>query len=208
MTNGIAAYRGHHSTGIQTTHRLLLELTREGEHNRAWQLVTNRTCPSWGFMIENGATTIWERWDGFVHGRGFQDPGMNSFNHWALGSVGEWMIRHLLGIQPDEDHPGYAQVIIHPRPPPELQWARGHYDSIRGRIRSEWVRDGNLFRLKIAVPANVLARVHLPTAHAEFVRESGRPLGEVSEVRLEGTREGQTVLRVGSGDYSFSCATP
>ena len=93
LVENIRRYQDHLSTGIQTTHRVMLELTRNGRTDVGWQLLTNRTFPSWGYMIDNGATTIWERWDGYVKGRGFQDAGMNSFNHWAFGAVGEWMWR-------------------------------------------------------------------------------------------------------------------
>ena len=70
---------------------------------------------SWGYSIENGATTIWERWDGYVKGRGFQDKGMNSFNHYAIGAVGEWMYRVMLGINTDDAHPGYKHFVMRPR---------------------------------------------------------------------------------------------
>ncbi len=106
MVDALDRYDGHLSTGIQTTNRLMLELTRNGYDEEAYRLLSLRTFPSWGFMIENGATTIWERWDGYVKGRGFQNPGMNSFNHWAIGAVGEWMWRHIVGINPDEAQPG------------------------------------------------------------------------------------------------------
>ncbi|MCB1128040.1 MAG: family 78 glycoside hydrolase catalytic domain, partial [Verrucomicrobiae bacterium] len=87
LVRNIQRYGGHLSTGIQTTHRAMLELTRNGYADVGWQMLTNRTFPSWRYMIDNGATTIWERWDGYVKGRGFQDAGMNSFNHWAFGAV-------------------------------------------------------------------------------------------------------------------------
>jgi alpha-L-rhamnosidase len=90
----------------------------------AWQLITNRSFPSWLYMVDNGATTIWERWDGFVKGRGFQDPGMNSLNHWALGSVGEWMWRYIIGINPDEQQPGWKHFTIAPMPGGGVTWAQ------------------------------------------------------------------------------------
>ena len=107
MVQEFERYNGHMSTGIQTSHRLMLELTRNGYNNEAYRLLNLQTFPSWGFMIEQGATTIWERWDGYVKGRGFQNPGMNSFNHWALGAVGEWMWRNIIGLNPDENKPGW-----------------------------------------------------------------------------------------------------
>ena len=95
---------------------MMLELSRNGRHDEAWRLINLRTVPSWGYMVDMGATTIWERWDGYVKGRGFQDPGMNSFNHWAFGSVGEWVWRELAGINPDDEQPGYKHFVIRPRP--------------------------------------------------------------------------------------------
>jgi alpha-L-rhamnosidase len=116
LLEGIRHYQNHLSTGIQTTHRAMLELTRNDHPDVGWQLLTNRSFPSWLYMIDNGATTIWERWDGYVEGRGFQDAGMNSFNHWALGAVGEWMWRHIAGLNPDEAQPGWKHFTVAPRP--------------------------------------------------------------------------------------------
>lgn len=156
-------YGGHLSTGIHSTSRLMLELSRRGRGDEAYRLLNLRTFPSWGFMIENGATTIWERWDGFVKGRGFQNAGMNSFNHWALGAVGEWMWRTIVGIEPDDAAPGYARFTIRPQPGGELTWARGVYESIRGPIRVEWrITDGRL-TLKVGVPPNTTARIVVPS---------------------------------------------
>ena len=105
---------------------MMLELTRNGHHEEACRLVHLRTVPSWGYTIDMGATTIWERWDGYVAGRGFQDPGMNSFNHWALGSVGEWIWRDIVGINPLDEYPGYQQFVVRPQPGPGFTWAKGH----------------------------------------------------------------------------------
>jgi alpha-L-rhamnosidase len=173
-------YGGHLSTGIHSTHRLMLELTRFGRSDEAYRLVNLRTFPSWGFMLENGATTIWERWDGYVKGRGFQNAGMNSFNHWALGAVGEWMWRVILGIEPDDAGPGFARFSVRPRPGGGLTWARGTYQSIRGPITVDWRIAGAQFTLKVAVPPNTTARIVVPA--------KGGPEESV----------------VGSGEYSFT----
>jgi alpha-L-rhamnosidase len=208
MVEGIHRYKEHLSTGIQSTIRLLLELTRNGRNELAWHLVRDRTFPSWGYMIENGATTIWERWDGYVKGRGFQNPGMNSFNHWAFGSVGEWMVRNILGIQPDEKHPGYRRFTIHPRPGGGVTWARGSYDSIRGRIESGWRIEGGRFRLQVKIPANTTARVHLPAGGPAEVTESGKPVREVNSVKFLGKEGNGAVFEVGSGSYEFVAPGP
>ncbi len=208
MVEGIHRYQKHMSTGIQTTIRLMLELTRNGHNELAWHLLTSRTFPSWGYMIENGATTIWERWDGYVKGRGFQNPGMNSFNHWAFGSVGEWMVRHILGIQPDENHPGYKRFTIHPRPGGGVTWARGSYHSIRGLIASEWKIEKNTFTLNITVPVNTAAQVFLPASDVEAVTEGGRSPRQADGVRFLRLEEETAVFEVGSGSYEFAVPWP
>jgi alpha-L-rhamnosidase len=204
LVENIRRYQTHLSTGIQTTHRAMLELSRHGHSDVAWQLLTNRTFPSWLYMIDNGATTIWERWDGYVKGRGFQDAGMNSFNHWAFGAVGEWLWRHLLGLNPDDAHPGWKHVLIAPRPGGGVTWAQGEYQSIRGRIASEWRLEGTQFRLRLALPPNTTATLLLPTIQAEAVRESGQPALSAQGVRFLGTAPGAARFELASGLYDFT----
>ncbi len=204
MVEGFARYGGHMSTGIQTTHRLMLELTRNGYNDEAYRLLNLRSFPSWGFMVEQGATTIWERWDGYVKGRGFQNPGMNSFNHWALGSVGEWMWRNIIGINPDEAYPAFKRFVIHPRPGGGLEWAKGTYMSIRGLIAGDWkIADGK-FRLNVEIPANTSATVYVPTTNPESVTESGKPAGQARGVRFLRAEDGNAVFAVESGHYVFA----
>jgi alpha-L-rhamnosidase len=166
MLDAIAAYRGHLSTGIQGTVRLMLELTRAGRTDRAYEILNLRELPSWGYALDQGATTIWERWDGYTPERGFQDPVMNSLNHWALGAVGEWVWRTVAGINPDEAGPGYRRTRIRPEPGGGLTWARAAYRSIRGRIALEWTARAGEFALRVEVPPNVTATVYLPDGSA------------------------------------------
>jgi alpha-L-rhamnosidase len=210
LVENIRRYGGHLSTGIQTTHRAMLELTRNGHADVGWQMLTNRTFPSWRYMIDNGATTIWERWDGYVKGRGFQDAGMNSFNHWAFGAVGEWMWRHIAGLNPDETRPGWKHFTIAPRPGGGVSWARGEYDSIRGRIVSDWRLEGNTMTLRVEVPPNTTATVRLPTTDADGVAGSGRPVDQAEGVRFLRAEEGAALYEVVSGRYEFrgSCEEP
>ena len=203
LVEGIDRYQGHLSTGIQTTHRLMLELTRSGHHELAWQLATNRTFPSWGYMIENGATTIWERWDGYVRGRGFQDAGMNSFNHWALGAVGEWIWQHVAGIQPDEDQPGYRHAIIAPRPGGGVTWARAHHRSIRGPISTHWKLEQDRFTFEVGIPPNTIVIVRIPTSDPDQVHENGRPAAESTGVQWISEEPGAVLFKIGSGRYAF-----
>ena len=205
MIEGFERYDGHMSTGIHASHRMMMELSRYGHDEEAYRLLNLRTFPSWGFMIENGATTIWERWDGYVKGRGFQNPGMNSFNHWAIGAVGEWMWRNIIGIHPDEEHPGFEQFVLRPVPGGGLTWAKGRYDSIRGPIASEWEIRGGQFSWKIIVPANTQAIIYVPTKSANDAREGGVPASQAKGVKfLRVTGDGAPVFQVGSGAYSFT----
>lgn len=208
LVDGIERYHGHLSTGIQTTHRAMLELTQFGHNDVACRLLLNQTFPSWFYMIENDATTIWERWDGYVKGRGFQDPGMNSLNHWAFGAVGEWVWRNIVGINPDESRPGYQHFVIEPRPCGDLTWAKGSYHSIRGLIRSEWRLEAGSLKLDVQIPPNTTATVFIPTQAGAGIKESGQPAAQAEGVRLRGTEEGAAIFEVQSGTYSFSAASP
>jgi alpha-L-rhamnosidase len=203
LLEGITRYHGHLSTGIQTTHRLMLALSRNGHHDEACRLVNLRDFPSWGYMIENGATTMWERWDGYVKGRGFQDAGMNSFNHWAFGAVAEWVWRCLAGLNPDESAPGWKHFTIAPQPGGGLTWVRAEYESIRGRIASRWELEGGRFKLDVTIPPNTTATVRVPASDPRQVRESGRPAGQAPGVTLVREENGAAVFQVGSGTYSF-----
>lgn len=196
----IERYNGHLSTGFQSTHRLMLELSRAGRSDEAYRLLMARGFPSWALMIENGATTIWERWDGYVKGRGFQVPGMNSFNHYAFGAVDEWMWRMIVGINPDEQNPAYRHFFVAPKIGGGLTWARGTYNSIRGPIRSGWRIDGERLVVAVSIPPNTSATVQLPVGPGVRVLESGRGAEGSPGVSATGTAG---VFRVVSGEYEF-----
>lgn len=204
MVDGVGRYKGHMSTGFNSTIRMMLELTRWGYNDIAYELVNCKTFPSWGYMIENGATTIWERWDGYVKGRGFQDAGMNSFCHYAIGAVGEWMYRVILGINQDEQQVGYKHVVIRPIPGGGLDYAKGEYNSIRGKIATSWKRDGNRLLLDVTVPAGTTATVHVPAKDAAAVTESNQPAGQAPGVKFLRMAGGCAVYEIGSGEYRFA----
>jgi alpha-L-rhamnosidase len=199
----IDKYNGHLSTGIQATNRLMLELVREGYTDLAYRLLLNRSAPSWGYMVDQGATTIWERWDGWVEGRGFQNPGMNSFNHFAFGAVGEWVFRHIAGINPDPEHPGYKHIIIHPRPGGGLTWAKAEYNSIHGKIRSSWKISNDSFTLDVTIPANTSATVHVPLVGPSRGKKGKAKLNNTDSAKHLRDQAGFSVFSVGAGSYSF-----
>lgn len=172
----IMKYKGRLSTGFISTPHMMLELSARGHLDQAYALVENEEFPGWLYTIRNGATTIWERWDGFVAGRGFQDKGMNSFCHYSIGAVGEWLYRVVLGINFDEDRPAMEHVVIAPRPGGSLAWASGSYDSIRGKISSSWKRDGARTTYRVGIPLNVHATLDLVVARGADILVDGQPL--------------------------------
>jgi alpha-L-rhamnosidase len=190
----------HLSTGFVGVGYLCPVLTEAGHTDVAYRLLGNETYPSWGYTIKNGATTIWERWDGWTEKNGFQSPNMNSFNHYSLGSVGEWLYRYVAGI--DLGTPGYGRIVIRPCPGGGLTRASGEYDSVRGRISSSWKIEDDRFVLEALIPPNTTATVHVPST--DDVTEGGRPVHEADGVEFLRAGEGETVLSVGSGRYEFA----
>jgi alpha-L-rhamnosidase len=206
MIEAIRRYKNHPSTGIQATHRMMLELTRNGHHEEAWRLINLRTCPSLGFMVEMGATTIWECWDGYVKGRHEGDRGPfngSSYNHWAFGAVGEWVWRDLAGINSDDAQPAFKHFTIRPRPCEGLTWVKARYDSIRGPIVSEWKQSDGRFELLVEVPANTTATVVVPAKDPTAVTESGKPAAEAAGVKPLKPEPGAAIFEVQSGRYRF-----
>ena len=189
------------STGFVGTKDLMATLTAIGRPDAAYRLFTNDTFPSWGFSIKHGATSIWERWDGWTPDNGFQDPGMNSFAHYSFGAVAEWMFKTIGGI--DTDGPGYRHIIIRPRPGGGLTFAKVRYESINGPIAADWQLNwGNLY-LDVTVPANTIARVCVPASDPDGITEGGIPAHEAIGVEFLKMEEGAAVYRVGSGRYRF-----
>jgi alpha-L-rhamnosidase len=193
----------HLSTGFLGVSYLLPALTQAGKVDTAYRLLMQDTFPSWLFSVKNGATTIWERWDGWTPEKGFQDPGMNSFNHYSLGSCGEWLFGTVAGIGLDPEQPGYRHIIIRPQIGGGLTWVKGKYQSIRGTVVSEWsVRDGRL-TLNVTIPTNSTATVFVPAAADATVTEGGQPAEQSLGVRLLRREKRACVLEVVSGQYQF-----
>jgi alpha-L-rhamnosidase len=205
MAQAVKKYDTRISTGIQGTIRLMLELTRWGYNDLAYQLMESRRFPSWLYSVDQGATTIWERWDGYVKGRGFQDPVMNSFNHYAIGAVGEWMVRVILGLNPDEQQPGYKHFTIHPQPGGSLTWAKGEYHSIRGRIAVGWKIENSRFILDVTIPPNTLATVYLPASDPEKTTLNGKSIELSPFISNKRTENKLLILNAQPGTWQFAC---
>ncbi len=152
--------------------------------------------------MKNGATTLWENWDGWTPERGFRDPSANSFNHYGFGSVGEWMYATIGGIAFDRDAPGGKHFLIRPRPGADLSHARMKLDSAHGPITSDWRLAEGTFHLSLTIPANTTATVSLPSGGP--VTEGGRKIDAVAGVRPVSASERQTVVEVESGAYELA----
>jgi len=192
LVKDIESRNWHLSTGFLGTPFLLFTLADHGRSDVAYRLLLNDTYPSWGYMLSKGATTWWERWNGDTG-----DPAMNSYNHYAFGSVIAWVYRYAAGIDTLPNSPGFKEIVIHPHLDQHMTSVRAEYDSIYGRIISDW--SGTLtgpFSLKVTVPANTSARVFLPVITGAHVTEDGNP--------VEAQREGESyAVRIGSGSYTF-----
>ncbi|MGP3929045.1 family 78 glycoside hydrolase catalytic domain [Nonomuraea sp. KM88] len=180
-------------------------LSAYGHHDLAYDLLHDDRYPSWGYSIKRGATTIWERWDGWTEENGFGPVAMNSFNHYALGSVGEWLYSGVAGIGQEEDSVGYRRPLVRPLPGGRLRWAAAAYDTPLGRLSSRWEISGGELTLEVRVPPGALATVHVPTTDPSSVRESGAPLAAAGIDVIEST-EAASVCRVGSGRYTFTAS--
>ena len=203
LEEDIKAKGWHLSTGFVGVSYLLPVLTKSGKADTAFKLLMQDTFPSWLFSVKHGATTIWERWDGWTPEKGFQDPGMNSFNHYSLGSCGEWLYDTVAGIGLDPEKPGYSHIIIRPRTGGGLTQASGSIRSIRGRISSSWKLTGGDFALDVTIPVNSTATVYIPATDEKSVTESGKPATTAEGVKFVRVENGAAVFEIGSGTYKF-----
>ncbi|HWD41642.1 MAG TPA: family 78 glycoside hydrolase catalytic domain, partial [Fimbriimonas sp.] len=150
------------STGFVGTSYLPHVLTEGGRLDVAYKLLMQKGWPSWLYAVTQGATTIWERWDGWTEDKGFQDPGMNSFNHYAYGAIGEWLVSTVAGIDLDPDVPAYKKSRLAPRPGGGLTQAQAHLKTRFGKLSSSWAIEGGKFRWNIVVPPNADASTVFP----------------------------------------------
>ncbi len=188
LVRDIRARKMHLSTGFVGAPYLNHALVKTGKLDTAYDLLHQTSWPSWLYSVTQGATTIWERWDGWTHDKGFQDPSMNSFNHYAYGSIGDWLYQVVAGINVDPENPGYKHIILQPMPGGDLSHARAEYESLYGKIVSAWKRDGDCLEWQVIVPPNTEATLFFPRKDGQQARVDGQV--------VDGQR-----LRVGSGRY-------
>jgi alpha-L-rhamnosidase len=189
----------HVGVGLIGAQWLMRTLSDNGRADLAYRIATQATYPGWGYMIEKGATTIWELWNGDT-----ADPAMNSGNHvMQIGDLGVWLYEYLAGIRPDPEHPGFRHTILRPYPVEGLTLVKASHRSMYGLIRSSWRRESGHFLYDVSIPANTTATVYVPAQDAGQVTESGHPAKQARGVRLVRQEKGVAVFEVQAGNYSF-----
>jgi alpha-L-rhamnosidase len=208
LVENIRSYNTHLTTGFLGTPYLCHVLSRFGHEKVAFELLMQQKYPSWLYPVTMGATTIWERWDGIKPDSTFQNAGMNSFNHYAYGAIGDWMYRNITGLDTDPEVPGYKQMVIRPVPGGGLTSAEAELKTYYGRVFSGWKKDGNRFTMQVVIPANTSASVFVPAAKDAEVLEGGKPLSALKEIAVLGRTNTHVQLRLGAGQYQFSTIVP
>ncbi|HEY3973863.1 MAG TPA: family 78 glycoside hydrolase catalytic domain [Candidatus Sulfotelmatobacter sp.] len=192
LVDDIEARNWHLSTGFLGTPFLLFTLADHGRSDVAYRLLLNSDYPSWGYMLSKGATTWWERWNGDTG-----DPAMNSYNHYAFGSVMAWVYRAVAGIDTETNVPGFKEIAIRPHLDARINSARAQYDSVYGKIISDWNgTPSGPFSLRVTIPANASAKIYLPAIAGTHVTVDGNAVNVQPE-------DGSLLVRVGSGSYTF-----
>jgi alpha-L-rhamnosidase len=191
-------------TGFIGTAWISRALSDAGRDDLAYRLLQNAQYPSWLYAVDQGATTIWERLNGYTVENGFGgNNSMNSFNHYSFGAIGQWLMAYSLGIERGE--PGFKRFVLQPRPDPtgQMTWARGHYDSMYGRIESAWKVEGSRLSYSATVPANTTATLRLPALSLELVTEGDQPAAGANGIEVLGHEGGTAVFELQPGRYRF-----
>jgi alpha-L-rhamnosidase len=208
LAQNVRDYGNHLTTGFLGTPYLCHVLSRFGYTDVAYRLLLQESYPSWLYPVRMGATTIWERWDGQKPDSTFQTPGMNSFNHYAYGAIGDWMYRVVAGIDTDESAPGYKRIRIMPHIGGSLTEVNATYKSDYGLIRSHWKLDSSRLQLDVEIPVNTTARIYVPTANADGVTKDNKAVSSSKEIKILGREGDYLVIETGSGKYSFASTKP
>ncbi|HRH60510.1 MAG TPA: alpha-L-rhamnosidase C-terminal domain-containing protein, partial [Chitinophagaceae bacterium] len=204
LVKNIRNYGNHLTTGFLGTPYICHVLTRFGYSDVAYDLLLQDTYPSWLYPVKMGATTIWERWDGEKPDSTFQTPGMNSFNHYAYGAIGDWMYRKMVGLDTYDDAPGYKHIKIQPHIGGGFTYASASLQTYYGKLSNAWKIESNMLAMDVEIPANTTATVYVPAASADAITESGKALSSATEIKIISYDDGYVVLQLGSGVYHFA----
>jgi alpha-L-rhamnosidase len=203
LVKNIQDYNYHLTTGFLGTPYLCHVLSDYGYVSVGYRLLMQDSYPSWLYPVKMGATTIWERWDGIKPDSSFQTPGMNSFNHYSYGAIGDWMYRVVAGIDTYAADPGYHHSRIDPHPGGNLTEASADLETGYGRLSSHWRMNSDTLYLDVVIPANTTSSIYIPGPDGGLITESGRRLADVKDLSIESVGKGYLVARVGSGEYHF-----
>ena len=191
---------GHLTTGFLGTPLLCSTLSKIGRDDLAFMLLNRKEYPSWLYPVTQGATTIWERWD-TQKPDGTIIEGMNSFNHYAYGAIGDWMYRTITGI--NQIKPGYKEFYVKPLIGGGLTYAKASFNSVYGMIKSEWKMENEKLSMKVTVPVNTTAEIYIPASSVEKIMEGGKGLLSKKEIEVIEQKGDYVIVKVGSGDYDF-----
>ena len=208
LVRAFAEKDDHLATGFLGTPLIHPVLTSTGHTALAYKVLQQKTFPGWLLSVKNGATTIWERWDSWTPEQGFNAHGMNSFNHYAYGSVVSWFYDTIAGLQPLPDAPGWTRFRIAPMPGGGLTSASATLETPHGRAGSSWRIEGERMHLDVTIPANTEAMIALPVSEAAGVELDGAPLAPNSVVTAPGATSRSVEVKLPSGRYQFVFPAP
>jgi alpha-L-rhamnosidase len=201
LVDDIKAHDFHLTTGFLGTPYLLIELSKSGHSDIAYRLLLQKTYPSWFYMIDRGATTMWERWNG---DQKLDDPSMNSFNHYAYGAVAEWLYRYAAGIDENVDDPGFHSIELHPQFSADLGEVDATYESAYGPIASHWKMAGHTVTWNVVIPPNTSATLHFPQqVNRSQILESGKTIEKNSNLKFLPEAANATAVQAVAGNYAF-----
>ncbi|WP_321333726.1 family 78 glycoside hydrolase catalytic domain [uncultured Bacteroides sp.] len=193
-------FDSHVSVGVVGIQFLMRTLTDYGRPDLAYTIATQKTFPSWGYMIANGASTIWELWNGNT-----ADPSMNSGNHvMLLGDLMIWYHENLIGIKSCGEGDPFKHFTINPYFAPQLTYLNGSYESPYGKIVSNWEKTGSVLNWRVSVPANTSALIYMPTSSTQHISMNGKPISKYSEIKVVKNGNNKVVLNLPSGNYKFT----
>lgn len=209
LSSLVDAADGHLRTGFLGTPLLAPVLDRYGYTDQAYAALFKNSYPSWFFSIDQGATTMWERWNSYSHADGFGDAGMNSFNHYAYGAIGQWMVERIAGLAPDPNHPGYKHFFVQPSPGGPLTAAEAVHQSRYGTARAAWSQQDDTLLLDTTIPPNTSATVVFPFGAPDQIHADGNPLSQHPHLlNLDSNPQGLTTATFPAGSFSFSIPIP
>lgn len=204
LVQNIKDYDYHINSGFVGTSYLCHVLSRYGYTDIAYKLLLQDSYPSWLYPVKMGATTIWERWDGIKPDSSFQTPGMNSYNHYAYGAIGDWMYRVMAGLDSDPSGAGYHKIVVKPHLGGGFTKVSASLKTYYGLASSSWSINGNTANFDIEIPANTTAVIYIPVSVNGSVTEGGQALVNRKDLQMGASENGYQEIRVGSGQYHFS----